>query len=76
MAKTFIFSYYLRGDKATYETYLDPMLFKNLDDVIDMIEDSQSHTTHPSLPKWIGETSDGWNGGTPNVSDRFVSGFL
>jgi len=69
-------SYYFRGDTASYEDYLNPAYFQDLADTIDLVQETIAGSKYPNLAKWIGETSDAWHSGTPNVSDRFVSGFL
>ena len=33
-------------------------------------------TKTPNLKVWLGEGADGYGGGTPNISDRYASGFL
>ena len=70
------YRYYFQGDIAKYTEYLNPGHFASLAQTIDNVRGAVSHSKYPKLPLWIGETSDAWHSGTPNVSDRFVSGFL
>jgi hypothetical protein len=37
---------------------------------------SETKAVAPTLNVWLSETSSTYGGGTPNVSDRFVAGFL
>ena len=73
---TYFFSYYFRGDIANYTEYLKADYFGNLEAHINFIKNKISKTKYPKIDLWIGETSDAWHSGTPNVSDRFVSAFL
>ena len=73
----FVFcSYYFAGNKASYEEYYNPIHLKNLPDSIKQVRAALVKTKFPNKKIWIGESSDTYNGGTTNVSDRFVSGFL
>ncbi|ESO01898.1 hypothetical protein HELRODRAFT_161090 [Helobdella robusta] len=72
----YITSYYFRGDVATYKDYLNPQNFANLAESINNVKQAVSRSNYPATHIWIGETSDAWHSGTPNVSDRFVSAFL
>lgn len=72
----FFFSYYFRGDIVNYTEYLKADYFGNLETHIKVIKNKISKTKYPKIDLWIGETSDAWHSGTPNVSNRFVSAFL
>lgn len=76
VAVYFAFSYYFAGGTATYKTYLNVSYFHDLAREISEAELLISKTKFPDIPIWLGETSDAYNSGTKNVSDRFVSGFL
>ena len=59
------------------EDYYDASHFDFLKDYLDKIfKDGIAKCPNPNLPYWLGETSDSNGGGTPNVTDRYVSGFL
>ena len=69
-------SYYFRGPSATVKDYLNPAHFDSLrGEIADALAPVRT-SSNPGLPVWLGETSDAYNSGTANVSDRFVSGFL
>lgn len=68
--------YYFAGGTATYKTYLNVSYFHDLAREISEAKLLVSKTKFPDIPIWLGETSDAYNSGTKNVSDRFVSGFL
>jgi len=65
--------YYFHGPDAKVGNYIDVKYFNELERYINLY----SPLVRPKgLPMWIGETSDSWGSGTPNVSDRYASGFL
>ncbi|KAK2183655.1 hypothetical protein NP493_301g02069 [Ridgeia piscesae] len=71
-----VHQYYFRGDQAGWKDYINPKYFPLLADTISSAKGVIASCPNPSLPLWIGETSDSWHSGTANVSDRYVSGFL
>lgn len=71
------FSYYFRGDIASWKEYINPKHFSgSLDQQLQEAKDIIAQSKHPQLKYWLGETSDSWHSGTAGVSDRFISGFL
>ena len=71
-----LYRYYFRGDIANVSDYIDPSIYVLLTQLIDTVKDAIAVTNFTNTAMWIGETADSWHGGTPNCSDRFVSGFL
>ena len=69
-------SYYFKGPTASLKDYLNPANFDRLRDSIAGALAPVRASSNPGLPVWIGETSDAYDSGTVNVSDRFASGFL
>ncbi|XP_066581428.1 heparanase-like [Prorops nasuta] len=67
--------YYLNGREATVNDFVNPKTFQYLSiqikSVIDVIQN-----TGKRISSWISETSSAYGGGAPNLSDRFVDGFL
>jgi heparanase 1 len=51
---------------------------KTMDELAKTVDTALSETkaVTPTLNVWLSETSSTYGGGTPNVSDRFVAGFL
>lgn len=70
------FSYYFDGTTATKETYMNASYFADLANIISKTSAILSASKYPEVPLWLGETSNGYGGGTPNVSNRYVDGFL
>ena len=68
--------YYFAGPGANISEYLDLRHFDALAPVLQAVRDTVTAAGGSSLDVWVGETSDAYNKGTPNVSDRFVSSFL
>ena len=64
------------GPGKPVEAYLDPERFEELEQAIYNVTQIIKNSSNPDLRYWLGETADAGLGGTPNVSDRFVSGFL
>ncbi|XP_057339841.1 heparanase-like [Microplitis mediator] len=67
--------YYLNGREAKVADFINPNVFnrlpiqiKNVQDVIDQ--------TNKNLKMWMSETSTAYGGGAPELSNRFVAGFL
>jgi heparanase 1 len=54
---------------------MDPIYVDLLTTSINSAQVAVGSSAYPELPLWLGAASDAFNGGTPNVSDRFVSGF-
>lgn len=68
--------YYFRGDTAHWTEYINPSHFHNLKQYLKTGMDIIHNSSFPRMALWLGETDDSWHSGTPNVSDRYVSGFL
>ncbi|XP_038058596.1 heparanase-like isoform X2 [Patiria miniata] len=70
-------SYYLNGRIATVDDFLDPETLDGLlPGQIDLVESLVSKYREPGSRVWLGETGSAFGGGAPNISDRFVAGFL
>ena len=70
------FSYYLNGRIANVSDFTDVKVFDKLLGKITEAKNIVKSTKTPSLPLWIGEAADAYGGGTRNISDTYVSGFL
>ena len=70
------FSYYLNGRIANVSDFTDVKVFDKLLGKITEAKNIVKSTKTPSLPLWIGEAADAYRGGTRNISDTYVSGFL
>ena len=57
-------------------TYLDASYFVKLQLLINKVKGILEGSPYKDKPIWLGETSSGYNSGTNDVSDRYVSGFL
>ena len=56
--------------------YIDPKYFKSYEDEIHLAKRTVGESKYPNLPVWLGEGAVAFHEGTPNVSDRYISGFL
>ena len=56
--------------------YVDPKYFKSYEDEIHLVKETVRKSKYPNLPVWLGEGAVAFHEGTPNVSDRYISGFL
>ncbi|XP_071116310.1 heparanase-like [Haliotis cracherodii] len=67
--------YYAYEVGVTVDTCLNP---KVLDSLISDIHRVRNVTapSNPDTPVWLGETSSFYGGGAPDISDRYVAGFL
>ncbi|XP_070614184.1 heparanase [Erythrolamprus reginae] len=67
--------YYISGRTATREDFLSPEIldsFKtNAEEVLQIV-----HSTVPDKRVWLGETSSAFGGGTPNLSNAYIAGFM
>uniref|UniRef100_A0A8C6VM47 Heparanase n=1 Tax=Naja naja TaxID=35670 RepID=A0A8C6VM47_NAJNA len=67
--------YYLNGRIATREDFLNPDIldsFKtNAEEVLQIV-----NSTVPDKSVWLGETSSAFGGGTPNLSNAYIAGFM
>ncbi|KAJ8894841.1 hypothetical protein PR048_000148 [Dryococelus australis] len=70
-----IHHYYKKGGKAKLQDFYDPTIFNTL---VPYIEEKQAIITNTSTtaPLWFGETGTTSDGGTANLTDRFLNGFL
>lgn len=67
--------YYLNGRKARVEDFLNPETFNYLQMQIQSMKDIIKSSSKNIL-MWLSETSTAYGGGAPELSDRFVAGFL
>ncbi|XP_034949969.1 heparanase-like [Chelonus insularis] len=67
--------YYLNGREATVRDFINPNVFNKLSVEINQVQRAID-TAGKKLQMWISETSTAFGGGAPELSDRFVAGFL
>ncbi|XP_046750620.1 heparanase-like [Diprion similis] len=65
--------YYLNGHIATVEDFINPNTFNYL---VNQIHSLSDFIGDYDIRVWLSETSSAWGSGAPNLSDRFVAGFL
>ncbi|ETE58025.1 Heparanase, partial [Ophiophagus hannah] len=74
-SKILLKSYYISGRIATREDFLNPDIldsFKtNAEEVLQIV-----NSTVPDKSVWLGETSSAFGGGTPNLSNAYIAGFM
>ena len=71
-----IHHYYFGGPGAAVSEYTDVTHFNSLAATLQAVRDAVTAGGKPDMALWVGETSDSYNKGTPNVSDRYANGFL
>ena len=71
-----IHHYYFHGPGAVVSEYLDLHHFESLAPLLLAIRGAVTAAGGASIDIWLDETSDALGKGTPNISDRFASGFL
>lgn len=64
--------YNMHQSKGTRQSFLNPIFLDKLREEMEWITNS----TKPNTDIWVGETGSASGGGAPNLSDRFISGFL
>ncbi|XP_025082651.1 heparanase-like [Pomacea canaliculata] len=67
--------YYMKGSTAVLKNYTDVGVLNRLVGYLQSAL-SQTRSVVPDLPVWLSETSSSYGGGTPNITDRFVAGFV
>lgn len=69
------FRYYTNGRIAKLSDFIDVKLLDHLIDeakaASEIVEKYQ-----PESELWLGETSNTYGGGTPDISDTYVAGFM
>ena len=68
--------YYFRGPGAKVDQFLDLRNFNAYAESLQRWRDVIWKAAGFELPIWIGETSDAYSYGAPNITNRYVSGFL
>ena len=68
--------YYFKGPGAKVEQFTDLKYFNAYEDILKEWLGSIRAAAGFDVPVWIGETSDSYSYGTPNITNRYVSGFL
>ncbi|XP_039206774.1 heparanase [Crotalus tigris] len=67
--------YYINGRIATRQDFLNPDIldsFKtNAEEVLEIV-----NSAVPDKSVWLGETSSAFGGGTPNLSNAYIAGFM
>ncbi|XP_014487586.1 PREDICTED: heparanase-like isoform X2 [Dinoponera quadriceps] len=67
--------YYLNGREAKVQDFVNPHTFNYLPMQIKVMEDFVI-ASRKNVSMWLSETSTAFGGGAPELSDRFVAGFL
>uniref|UniRef100_A0A8D1ZVA6 Heparanase n=1 Tax=Sus scrofa TaxID=9823 RepID=A0A8D1ZVA6_PIG len=67
--------YYLNGQDATKEDFLNPdvmdTFISSAQKIFQVVEE-----TRPHKKVWLGETSSAYGGGAPSLSNTFIAGFM
>ena len=71
-----LYSYYFNGKTAHISEYTEAKFFDEYKSKIQIVKNIIKKSKTPKLPLWLGEGADAYHSGTPNISDRYVSGFL
>jgi len=69
-------SYYLNGRTARLEDMMSVDVLNSLNHQLSMLKDTVAAAGRKDNPLWLGETSSCWGGGAPDLSDRYVAGFM
>ncbi|CAL4073385.1 unnamed protein product, partial [Meganyctiphanes norvegica] len=67
--------HYYGGGDVTIDDFLDPALMNNLTNQLEQMV-AVRNELGPNLPMWLTETSTFYGGGAPDMSNRYVAGFL
>ena len=67
--------YYLDGKIATENDFLDPNLLDQFPAQAQQVIDALK-ANGINKPMWLGETSSAWGGGAPDLSNRYIAGFM
>ncbi|KAL0110823.1 hypothetical protein PUN28_014045 [Cardiocondyla obscurior] len=67
--------YYLNGQEATVDDFVNPTTFNWLPKQISSLRESIAESGK-DVSMWLSETSTAFGGGAPGLSDKFVAGFL
>jgi len=51
-------------------------VLNSLNHQLSMLKDTVAAAGRKDNPLWLGETSSCWGGGAPDLSDRYVAGFM
>lgn len=72
----FFCSYYFDGRTANVSNFINPNYFSSFQSEISLAKDVVKKSKFPNLPIWMGEGGVAYHQGAPNISDRYVDGFL
>ena len=61
---------------AKISDYIDALKFIAYEKTVLFVKNIINKSKTPDLALWLGEGADAYDGGTPNISDRYASGFL
>ncbi|XP_078066045.1 heparanase isoform X2 [Mustelus asterias] len=67
--------YYVNGRNASLKDFLSPQVLDSLVIKINQIFEVASKIV-PDKKVWLGETSSAFGGGAPDLSDKYVAGFM
>ncbi|CAK9302844.1 unnamed protein product [Gordionus sp. m RMFG-2023] len=68
--------YYISGPKAKAEQFIDPDILDTLKPKIVSVNQVVKDGPLPDLQVWLGEGSSAWSSGAPNITDRYIAGFM
>ncbi|XP_033209706.1 heparanase-like isoform X2 [Belonocnema kinseyi] len=67
--------YYLNGREAQVQDFIKPEVFNILSNQIKSVANA-INAAGKNTPMWLSETGTAFGGGAPEISNRFVAGFL